>query len=234
MGLPRSPRWITFDVFGTLFRVEEIAHPDLMEEIIQRTGLTMGVEELGQRWWDASYRVAHESFVTVREATRRALGLLFEEVEAREDPGPFADRLLARWGTTNPYDEVPEVLRRLEGFRLGIVSNIDDELLETLLHRSGLAAAFALRVTSEASRAYKPEAKIFRDAVKAAECPPEEVLHLGDTPVDDVLGPKRVGMMAGWINRRGEAMRGRIPAPDLVAADLREAADLILRRAPGS
>lgn len=234
MGLPQPPRWITFDVFGTLFRVEEIAHPDLLEEVIRRHGLSMGVEELGQRWWDLSYKVAHERFVTVREATRRALQLLFDEAGAREDARPYADRLLARWATTKPYDEVPEVLRRLREYRLGIVSNIDDALLTSLLERSGLADAFTVRVTSEASRAYKPDRKIFLDALRAAACAPQEVLHLGDTPVDDVLGPKGVGMMAGWINRRGEEMRGRVPAPDLVATDLREAADLILRREPGS
>lgn len=225
----RRPRLITFDAFGTLFRAEEVASQDVMEAIIANNGLALTAEELGRRWWDLSYRVASDRFATVRESTRRALALLLEEAGSRDDPEPYTHQLLEGWTRTDPYPEVEDALDALEGFDLGIVSNVDDAVLESLLHRSGLADRFHVVVTSEACRAYKPDPALFRRALYRAACSPERALHLGDSPVDDVLGPKRVGMMAGWINRRDEKLRGRIPRPDLEARDLVEAAEEVLR-----
>lgn len=229
----RRPHFITFDVFGTLFKLEEVASHEVMEEIIRRNRLSMNPEELAKLWWDRSYTVALDSFMTVREATRKALSLLLHEVGADDDPAHYSKQLLEGWMTTDVYPEVPEAISDLEGFTLGIVSNIDDDLLEVLMRRSGLRDFFEVRVTSEACRAYKPEPKIFEEALKRTNCRPREAMHLGDSPVDDVLGPKRVGMMAGWVNRRGEKLRGRIPKPDLVVRDLQEAANLISQSEPG-
>ncbi len=229
MVIVRRPQLITFDVFGTLFRVEEIASLDLMEEITRRNELSITPPELAQIWWDKSYEVAHENFVTVKEATEKALSLLLEEVGAEDDPKPYTARLLESWATTEVYPEVPVALESLEGFTLGIVSNIDDYLLGALLSRSGLKDRFGILTTSEACRSYKPDPSIFQEALRVAGCDAREALHLGDTPVDDVLGPKRVGMMAGWVNRRGEEFKARIPEPDIIVGDLMEAAKLILR-----
>lgn len=233
MSPPRRPRLITFDAFGTLFQLEEDASAAIMETIVERNGLEMAPGELGRRWWDLSYQVAYASFVTVREATHRALERLLQEAGAEDDAAPYAERLLEEWSRTAPFPEVEEALDRLRDFDLGIVSNVDDDVLNTLLERARIRHRFRVVVTSESVRTYKPEPGIFRQALSGARCPPEAALHLGDSPVDDVLGPKRVGMMAGWINRRGEAMRGRIPPPELEAGDLLEAAEIILA-APGS
>ncbi|MCJ2520167.1 MAG: HAD family hydrolase [Candidatus Thermoplasmatota archaeon] len=225
----RRPRLITFDIFGTLFKAEEVVGLDLMEEIIRVNGLSMGPEKLAELWWDKSYRVAHDRFATVREATTRALALLFQEVGAHDDPEPYSRRLQEKWARTEVYPDAPEAVQSLEGFSLGIVSNIDDGLLEALLKLSGLKDDFEIFVTSETCKAYKPDARLFQEALRRSGCNPEGAIHLGDTPVDDILGPKRVGMMAGWVNRRGERLKGRIPKPDLMVSDLQEAADLILQ-----
>lgn len=224
----RKPRMITFDIFGTLFRAEEVASLGLMEEIIRRNGLSLKPEELAQLWWDTSYKVVHRDFVTVREAAGEALSMLLREVGSKEDPTPYTNQLLENWARTELYPEAPAALRRLEDFTLGVVSNIDDELLSVLLERSQMEDRFEFLVTSEACRAYKPDPRVFHEALERGRCTPGEALHIGDTPVDDVLGPKRVGMMAGWVNRRGESMKGRIPRPEFEVRDLQEAASLIL------
>jgi 2-haloalkanoic acid dehalogenase type II len=229
----RRPRFITFDVFGTLFRVEEVASREVMEDIVKRNNLSMTPEELAEVWWEKSYRVAHEGFLTVREATKVALSRLLQEVGSEDDPEGYTRRLLEHWAATDPYPEVPRALDTLRDFELGIVSNIDDDVLEELLRRSGLQGTFTVKVTSEACRTYKPDARIFEEALKRAGCRPEDALHIGDSPVEDVLGPKRVGMMAGWVNRRGEELKGRVPQPDFVVADLEKAAEIIRRSAPG-
>lgn len=231
--VPRRPRLVTFDVFGTLFPADETTSREVMAAILAANDLDTTPEALGQRWWDLSYRVATEGFVTVREATRRALALLLEEAGAEDDPVPYADRLLDGWSQADPYLDTRGALDALAEFDLGVISNVDDDILDALLDGSSLRDRFAVVVTSEACRAYKPNPDLFHRALEGAGCNPGQALHLGDSPVDDVLGAKRVGMMAGWINRREEALRGKVPEPDLVAPDLEAAAEVIRNASPG-
>ncbi len=224
----RRPKLVTFDAFGTLFKLDEVASRDIMDDIVRDTGLGMTAEELGKTWWDKSYEVATTGpFVTVVEATTEALSLLFEEVGIHADSEVYTQRLLGLWTGSEVFPEVLQAMRSLEDFTLGIVSNIDDELLQALLNRSGLADSFTIKVTSENSRAYKPDRRIFEAALGKARCNAGEALHVGDSLVDDILGPKRVGMMAGWVNRGGDELRGGIPRPDFAVRDLREAVPLI-------
>ncbi|MEE9592278.1 MAG: HAD-IA family hydrolase [Thermoplasmata archaeon] len=228
----RRPRLITFDAFGTLFRTEGVVDPTVMGAIIERHDLGLGRGELAQLWWDRSYQIAFEDFVTVREATRMALASLFREFGVEDDAKAYSDRLLEAWKETDPYPEAVDALRSLGEFDLGIVSNIDDDVLGALLQRSGWADRFRVVVTSEATQIYKPEPGIFREALRRAERPAEQAIHLGDSPVEDVAGAKRSGMMAGWINREDESRGGGAPEPDFAVADLREAAELILATKP--
>jgi 2-haloacid dehalogenase len=227
----RRPRLITFDVFGTLFRSEGVADPGVMMGIVSQNHLTLAPDELAQVWWDRSYQIAFEDFVPVREATRLALASLFLEWGVDDDAGEHTSRLLEAWAKTDPYPETTETLRALEEFDLGIVSNIDEDMLQALLRRSGLESLFAVLVTSEETRTYKPHTEIFLEALRRTGTRPEDALHLGDSP-EDVLGAKRTGMMAGWINRYTGTLDEGVPDPDLTAPNLREAADLILGRRP--
>ncbi len=228
----RRPRLITFDAFGTLFQTEGVADPAVMGAIIERHDLGLGRGELAQLWWDRSSQIAFKDFATVREATRMALASLLHEFGVEDDAKAYSDRLLEAWKETDPYPEALDALRSLAEFDLGIVSNIDDDVLGALLRRSGFADRFRVVVTSEAARIYKPEPGIFQEALRRAERPPEQTIHLGDSPVEDVAGAKRTGMMAGWINREDESRGDGASEPDFAVADLREAAELILATKP--
>ncbi len=226
------PRLITFDAFGTLFEAEGVTVPDVMGAIIDRNGLGLGQGELAQLWWDRSYQIASEDFVTVREATRMALASILHEFGVEDDARAHSDRLLEAWKQTDPYPEAMKALRLLKEFDLGIVSNIDEDVLGALLHRSRLTDRFRVVVTSEATRTYKPEPGIFHEALRRSGHPAEEAIHLGDSPGEDIAGAKRTGMMAGWINRQGEIPQGNVPEPEFAVANLQDAAELILASKP--
>ncbi|MFQ6012299.1 MAG: HAD family hydrolase [Thermoplasmata archaeon] len=230
----RRPRLITFDAFGTLFRAEDVASEEVMGAIVARNELGMQPGELARLWWDRSYQIAFEDFVTVREATEMALTSILLEMGVVDDAGAHTRRLLEGWAATEPYPETEEVLAALEGFELGIVSNIDVDILESLLRRSRLGPRFAVVMTSEERRAYKPDPSPFQEALRQAGCRPGEAIHLGDSPREDVLGATRAGMMAGWIRRREAGLPEGVPEPAFTARDLREAAELILASKPGT
>jgi len=51
---------------------------------------------------------------------------------------------------------------------------------------------------------------------------PADILFVGDTARDDVLGSKGVGMHSAWIRTRDRELPEGVPAPDIVIADLAE------------
>ena len=59
---------------------------------------------------------------------------------------------------------------------------------------------------------------------------PHEVLHVGDSEVDDVQGAKAAGLQVAWVNRDGRARRAEVPQPDFEIADLTELLVLLYRR----
>jgi 2-haloacid dehalogenase len=60
------------------------------------------------------------------------------------------------------------------------------------------------------------------------KCQPGEVLHVGDSQRADVVGAKRAGMLAAWLNRRSHKLRPGIPIPDYEITNLRDLLDLDL------
>ena len=52
------------------------------------------------------------------------------------------------------------------------------------------------------------------------ELAPGEVLHVGDSDVDDVIGAKAAGMRVAWLNRTGRSRRPDVPVPDAEISDL--------------
>jgi hypothetical protein len=60
---------------------------------------------------------------------------------------------------------------------------------------------------------YKPDPGLFTKALGLIGVDPAEVLYVGDTPEEDVLGAKLAGMRVAWVNR-GKAWKDSLPAPD--------------------
>jgi putative hydrolase of the HAD superfamily len=60
----------------------------------------------------------------------------------------------------------------------------------------------------------KPNPEIFHLAIKKADCLPEEMLYVGDSQEDDIIGCKNVGIKVVWFNRNKEQLKHNIPKPD--------------------
>jgi FMN hydrolase / 5-amino-6-(5-phospho-D-ribitylamino)uracil phosphatase len=82
-------------------------------------------------------------------------------------------------------------------------------------------------LTSEAAQAYKPSPVIFRRALQQLGLEPHEVLHVGDSEIDDVGGAKGAGLRVAWLNRNGRPRRHNVPAPDHEIRDLTELPSLL-------
>lgn len=109
---------------------------------------------------------------------------------------------------TNYFDSLfPDtlpILNRLKerGVPLGILSNYGTHLLD-LLPKLGIFDYFDFIIVSAIVGITKPDPRIFRIAIEEAGVPPEQILYIGDNPVDDIQGANNMGIDAILINRPG-------------------------------
>ena len=93
-------------------------------------------------------------------------------------------------------DVRPSLMRLRTRYRLFAVSNGNADL-----QRCGIADLFDGHVTAIAAGAAKPDARIFAALERMAGVSAEEVLHIGDDPLTDVVGARQAGMQTVWLNR---------------------------------
>jgi 2-haloalkanoic acid dehalogenase type II len=135
---------------------------------------------------------------------------------AEKDAGFLAESLPS-W---KPFPDTNPALARLPkaGIRLGILSNVDEDLLAGT--RRHLDVSFDLVVTAEGVRSYKPGHAHFT-AARAALGPGARWLHAAQSYFHDVVPAKALGIPVAWINRKSERAAAAGPAdrelPDLSA-----------------
>lgn len=100
------------------------------------------------------------------------------------------------------YPDVRPALRELRGRgeRLVAVSNWDCSLPE-VLERVGIGELLDGVVSSAGAGARKPDPAIFQRALELAGVGPDEALHVGDTPEEDLEGARAAGIRALLLDR---------------------------------
>jgi 2-haloalkanoic acid dehalogenase type II len=132
------------------------------------------------------------------ESARRAA----ERLGWRLDPAraSFLAESVPAWV---PFPDTNPALERLHaaGYTLGILSNIDDDLLAATRRR--LTVDFPVVVTAQQVRAYKPAPPHFEAARRAVAG--RRWLHVGQGYFHDMMPARTLGLPHAWINRHGEA-----------------------------
>ncbi len=108
-------------------------------------------------------------------------------------------------GAWKVRDDVVPTLQTLaaRGFKLAAISNWDNRL-RPLLRNLRLDQFFHTIVISAECACQKPDPALFRRATADLQMAPEQVLHVGDSLVEDVRGAQSAGLQAVLL-RRGSA-----------------------------
>ena len=101
-------------------------------------------------------------------------------------------------------------------FKLGLLSNGN-----TYPERCGLEGRFAFVVFSQDVQVVKPDPRIFHITAQRAGCELTEMLHVGDSLKNDVVGARNAGVPCVWLNREG-VPNDTETQPDYEAASLSE------------
>lgn len=150
---------------------------------------------------------------------------LHEQVfHALIDDGPGVGRPLAEalYGTLldtwHAYADAVPTLRELRTLdvRVGLISNVGVSI-RPVLEREGLLEYLDGVTLSCEVGCVKPDARIFEHAARAIDCPPANVLMVGDSGKDDA-GAAHIGMRTLLLPRTRGPVHGLAVVPALVRA----------------
>ena len=207
---------VTFDCYGTLIDWER-GISEAFAAAASRAGRSCAAGDVLAAYAavetdvEASpYRPYREVLAEAAVGVARRLNWPLAVEDAR-----FLAESLPSWP---PFPDTNPALKRLSsaGVRLGILSNVDEDLLERT--REQLDAPFDLVVTAERVQSYKPGLAHFQ-AARAALGPDARWLHAAQSYFHDVVPAKALGIPVAWINRKAERP-GPAGPPDRELADL--------------
>lgn len=106
------------------------------------------------------------------------------------------------------YEDVDAALAVVasRGLKAAVISNWDYSL-HRILRRVGIFDRFDFVAASLQIGPEKPDPALFHWVLERMEVAPQETLHIGDDPIDDVQGARDSGMMALHLDRGGESLR---------------------------
>jgi 2-haloalkanoic acid dehalogenase type II len=129
-----------------------------------------------------------------------------------------------------PFPDTDPALRRLAaaGMKLGILSNVDDDLLAAT--QKHFSVPFDCVVTAQQVGAYKPAEAHFREARRRLGN--VRWLHAAQSYFHDVVPARALGIPVAWVNRKGEKPSGPARA-DFEVRDLSELASFLVDSSSG-
>ena len=224
-------RAVVFDMYETLVANTPSLWIATFQEICQDQGLPLSGQELWERWKPIEMQFRKDrlqpdaegkppAFKSYRQAWKEAFESVFLQL-GQGDADTAAGRSVLDQGIRQLFPETKRVIATLRDtgkFKLGLLSNTDDDALFPLLEKHRLC--FDSTVTSEGAKAYKPLPGPFLLVLEALDLPAEACLYVGDTQLDDVYGAKNVGMRCAWLNRWGASLDPALPSPDYEVNDL--------------
>ncbi|WP_010274219.1 HAD family hydrolase [Paenibacillus senegalensis] len=224
-----KPKAIFLDFYGTLVHEDDDIIPVICEEIrLSSTKPESSVTEIAAYWWKSFSALMTGSIGTAFE-TQRALSLksLIETVEyfdSRANAEAIIEPQFAHWANPLLFEDTQPFLEAFADRPRYVLSNIDtaDVNAAIAIHQLDITAV----LTSEDVRAYKPNPRLFEEALERYGFEPGEVVHIGDSARSDVHGAQQAGIRTIWLNR----LNKRLPAgiqPDYVARDLKEAEKIL-------
>jgi len=214
MGSSR-PVAITFDAGNTLL-FSDPSPAEIYARELSRHGRTVGAEEVGpvfaRAWAEMQQRAEpdRDRYSSFPGGERAWWGEFVREVLRRLDHDaewePLLADLYAAFSEPGVWKVFPETHATLaeiahRGIAMAVVSNWDRRLPE-ILRELGLIERFDAVAISAIEGVEKPSAQIFERALERLNVEASDVIHVGDSPLEDYRGALEAGMTPVLLDRR--------------------------------
>jgi 2-haloacid dehalogenase len=191
-------RWATFDCYGTLVDWRAGIRGELARLFPERRA-----DRLLDRYHEIEPEVQRDGGLAYRDVMTRTLERVATEsglsVPAGEEDALGAS--LPRWPV---FADVRSSLEeaRGRGWRLGILSNTDRDLIDASVAEVGVP--FEIVVVASEIGSYKPAHRhweVFADRTGAT---PDRHVHVAQSLFHDIAATNELGIRSIWINRLGQ------------------------------
>jgi 2-haloalkanoic acid dehalogenase type II len=213
---------ITFDCYGTLIDWEA-GIGAAFDQAARDDGISVRREEILRAYALVEPVVEREGYLRYREVLGETAIRIAHMLGWRLENPAFLAESLPSW---KPFPDTNLALERLAraGVRLGILSNVDDDLLAAT--RRHFPVDFEIIVTAEQVQSYKPRPPHFLAAKQ--QIGNARWLHAAQSNFHDIVPAKQLRIDGAWINRKRQtALPGGTPTYEF--ADLTQLADAVTR-----
>ena len=213
---------ITFDCYGTLSDWESGIISAFQSEAVE-SGLSLKPDEIVAAYMIEEPIVESGPYQPYRQVLARTAVRVATRLgwKLEEERASFLAETVADW---RPFSDTNAALERLASrYGLGLLSNIDDDILEQT--RKHFSVAFDLIVTAEQVESYKPGHAHFLEA--ATRSKGKRILHAAQSYFHDVVPANALGIPVAWVNRKRERADEGGPKPAYEVNTLSELADLL-------
>jgi len=190
---------LTFDCYGTLIDWEAGILAGL-REALGRHDVDATDEGLLERYASVEaeleagpYRPYREVLAGGLERVAADLGVAVGTDDSARFGGSVAD-----WPAFP--DSAAALARLARRFRLGVLTNCDDDLFAASNRRLGVT--FDWIVTAQQARGYKPRRENFELLLERVDVPADRILHVAQSLFHDHVPAKAMGLHTVWIDRR--------------------------------
>ncbi len=209
---------IVFDAYGTLVSTGD-GSIRAAAKILERNGAHISPKAFYADW--KKYHRKHldelSDFQTEEAVFHMDLRALYGQYHLKRDADEDVAIMLDTLGRLQLFPETLAAVEELKReYLVCIGSTTDTGPLLADLERGGLTVHHIF--TSEMLRVYKPQPEFYRQIVRALGLKPEEILFVGDSLLDDIWGPKEIGMKTCWVDRKKQTADW--VRPDLTVDDL--------------
>ena len=219
---------VTFDVYMALIDIQGTMTPvvsELLDLSLEDAAPTMRLWRAKQMERAAASNSLGKERTSFRECTRQALDYVLR-LKGRKISDDVREQLVFAWDSIRPWPEACAVVAEVKqrGYRTAILSNGDQDMLDTLARAFGDDIEIVL--SSETAGAYKPHPSVYELPIRMLNVNAEEVLHVAGSG-NDVLGARSYGIACYWSNRSSDSMLDTRYAPHHQGNNLRGVLDFL-------
>lgn len=215
---PTSVRTLTFDCYGTLVDWEQ----GLLTALRPLFSQQHSDERILQAYAAAESALEAGAYLPYREVLTRAAAMVGDSlgVPISLDERRVLVDSITQWP---PFpDTVGAITKLRTRFEVGVISNIDEDVIQTHFANIGLVVDWV--VTAQSCGTYKPSTQNFEIARERHNLK-DGWLHVAQSLYHDIVPCRRLGIPCVWIDRRaGKAGTGATPvastSPDFRCCDL--------------
>ena len=211
------------DFYGTLVEEDDIIVSSIIENIVNNSDIkNINKKDIGQYWWKEFVSLCNihngNNFLLQKEIEYISLNNTAKYFQSNININNELEKMFNYWKNPKIFTDTLLFLKKIK-LPIIIVSNIDNKEIYEAIENNNIKIENI--VTSEDSLYYKPNENMFKIALDKNKLNANEIIHIGDSLSNDIIGANNVNIKSIWINRNNKQNNTNVN-PNLLVNNLSE------------